>query len=612
MLLGLTSIALAASPTTPFDMGPLQVLPLDPLDVAVVDQQLVVVNADGAQVLTPTGWQDAGLPGGRALLAIDGGVLVCGESGVTRFIDAPEVVSERPCLDLAQAGEHVWVLSTDGVYQLADDVRVELPKRPTVLGGSAQRTWLEGNELVVDGTPRLVFPGTTDVVSFPTPMGEDWLLVHPARQLFGRLGDEGLEAAWRLPFAARALTVGDRDGDGTPTVIVVGEQAWMEITYRPSAPEVRPAPAPIPAPPAPSSITTPRRLWQPPETIDVLTLPVPLFAGLRSDPEYDALFIGGFGLATGRGIANSEVPLTLSPIATGGIERGANRVRSYFGADSAPLFIFQQLDNQFIHLAMGTVGVTLGSDRLRIGPFVSAGLIGAAVGVRAVVTPFESRIGKLSGLEARLTYFAPYTAHASLAYVNAFPLGRRATDDRRPDVRRSLCRRFGVALGGAGGFSSTEAAWELVGRSADYQFSGSPAASMSCEAGTAATGWALAADTAPFFFYRVPVDNGGRDKRLFHAGSFTVGPYAGTDRFRVGPVVTAGVWTLGAGVRAVATPFKTRQGVWHGLELRATALFPSAPAFQGMAMWHVWIDPKASAPKPLTPNPLAIPSAEVP
>jgi hypothetical protein len=111
------------------------------------------------------------------------------------------------------------------------------------------------------------------------------------------------------------------------------------------------------------------------------------------------------------------------------------------------------------------------------------------------------------------------------------------------------------------------------------------------------------------FFYRVPVANGGADKRLVHSGSMTFGAYAGTDSFRVGPIATAGVWTIGGGVRAIVTPFKTKQGAWHGLELRAMALFPSAPAFQGMAMYHVWFDPKADRKPPALPNPLS-PSTE--
>jgi hypothetical protein len=588
--------AQAAPGSVPYDAGPVQVLPIEPLDVAIHDRQVVVLNADGARVLTPTGWEDAGLPGGRALLSTGDALYICGADGVTRVELEAEKVSDRPCHDLAPVGDALWILSDDAVYTL-DDAVLGLPRRPTLIGGGPQGVWLEGNDLVVDGRQRLVFPGTTDLAAFPTADSPVWYLLHPARQLLGRIDATGLEAAWRLPFAAHALAVGDRDGDGSAEIVVVGQRSWQILSVRDDRSAVRPPPAPLPVRPPPAPTPPMRRPWMPPETVDILGIPFPKFAGLRSDPEYDAQFIGGFGLAAGRGLADAEVPITLSPIASGGIERGAGRVRSFIGADSAPLFIFQQSGTPFIHLAMGSAGFTVGSDRFRMGPFVSAGLIGAAVGARAVLTPFESRIGKLSGLEARLTWFAPYVAHASLAYVNAFPLGRRANDERRPDVRRSFCGRFAMAAGAAGGFSSAEAAWELVGRSTDYQWSGSPAFSVACEAGTRSTGWTLAVDSAPFFFYRVPLDDGGRDRRLFHAGSVTAGPFVGSDRFRVGPIATAGVWTVGGGLRAVMTPFETRQGVWHGLELRATALFPSAPAFQGMALYHVWFDPRARPPE---------------
>lgn len=583
--------ALAAAP---FDVGPLEPLPAIPNAIAVHDGQVVVATDEGVSVRRDGTWQKTPLPGGQALLSTPGALWVCGPAGVTRVSLGVEQVSERPCQDLASVGGRIWVLDAEGVRTLDDDAPVVLPRRPERLGGGADQAWLAGTELVSSGVGRLVFPGATDLDLLDVDGTRRWVLVHPERRLVGFLGEVGLETAWQIPFPAHHVAVGDLDGDGRRELVVAGEDTWTTLSLQAPA---APTPAPVvPRPPTPQVVLPPRPRWTPPPSKDVFGAPMPSFAGLAPDPEYDAIFVGGFGIAVGSGLGNSSVPVGFSPSAAGGLERGANRWRVFLGADSAPLFIWTNNGSNGassgIHLAMATAGVSLGSDRFRAGPFASAGLLAGGGGLRVVFTPFESRAGKLTGFEGRLTWLAPTVAHASLYYVSAFPLGQRGRDDERAAARPSLCRRVGLGVGAAGGLSGTSAAWEFVGQDRTWQTSGSPAASLACDMGRKAVGWTLAADTAPFFFYRTPTADGGADKKLHHAGSITVNPWIGTDAIRFGPAVTGGVFVLGAGLRAVVTPFHTSQGVHHGLELRAQALFPAFPAFQGMALYHVWLDPK--------------------
>ncbi|MCA9568545.1 MAG: hypothetical protein KC656_11915 [Myxococcales bacterium] len=591
MLTLVTSVALAAPP---FEVGALEPLPVEPTALAVHRGRLVALSETGVRVRRDEGWQTLDLPGGTGLLSAGDDLYICGPTGVVRVGWGTETVSEVPCVGIAAADDGIWILGAEGVTTL-EGQPVELPAVPERIGGGPERAWLAGNELHLEGAARLVFPGTSDLAALTHDGERQWLLLHPERRLAGLLGGVGLESAWPLPFAARHVAVGDLGSDGTVDVVVAGEGTWTTLAFGSPKVAVRP---PVVTPAPPTVTLPPRKRWEPPQTTNMLGIQMPNFGGLTPDPDYDAIFIGGFGVAYGGAIGQSQVPISrFSPSAAGGIERGANRIRTFFGADSAPLFIWvgtgDSAVQEGIHLAMATAGMTVGSDRLRAGPFVSAGLLGAAAGVRTVFTPFESRAGKLTGIEGRLTWFVPGVAHASLYYVSAFPLGRRVPDSKRPDVRSSVCDRFGLSAGAAGGFSSTASAWEFVGTDRQYQFSGSPVVTLACDVGAAkSAGWLLGAETAPFFFYRVPIAHGGSDRELHHAGSVTFGPWVGSDRARVGPIATLGVFTLGGGVRAVVTPFSTKQGAWHGLELRATALFPSLPAFQGMVLWHVWFDPK--------------------
>lgn len=590
MLPLLTATALAAPP---FESGPLEPVPTEPSAIAIADGELVLVGAAGVWIRSEGGWIETGLPGAAAILVEPAGsFLLCGPSGVTRYAMDDVVLSDVPCRDLAEAPEGTWVLEEERVRVLETGEELSIPARVAALGGGPERAWLDGKAMIVGGRERLVFPGATDVARIPPDDGSEaprFVLVHPERSLMGLLGETGLESAWPQPLPASRVAVGDLGSDGTTEVVLAGPEGWTALTLRASRP---PPPVPVPRPvdlPDPEPI----QIYKPPQITSLAGVKMPNFGGLEPDPDYDQIFVGGFGVVLGDALGSSQIALSLSPAAVGGVERGRKRIRSYFGADSAPLFAWVAGENASgIHLALASAGFSIGSERLRAGPFATLGLLAAGAGVRAVFTPFESRLGKLTGFEGRITWFAPQAAHAGLYYVSAFPLGSRTHAAEVRDTRPSTCHRFGFGLGGAGGVSSTELSWDFVGRNDPYQFSWSPAVTISCENGGKSTGWTIGGESAPFFSYRVPTADGGADRRLHHAGSMTLGLYTGGDAVRLGPIVTGGVWTFGGGVRALLTPFETKQGAHHGLELRALALLPSAPSAQGMALYHVWFDPR--------------------
>ncbi len=622
LLLSLAMLS-SAYAAPPFEAGALEPVPTEPTSLAIADGELLLTSPDGVWVRTSDGWEKTDLPGARTLVVRDAeGFLLCGADGVTAYELDSTVLSEEPCFDLARTADGLWALGepdAEGnavVTDLATGEPVALDRPIAALAGGPESAWLAGridpeapttapvgtNSLVVAGTDRLVFPGATDVARVGSRRGVDarWVLVHPGRRLLGLLGETGLESAWPQPIAATTVAVGDLGNGGSLEIVIAGPDGWMPLTVSGTTriePVVPTPPRPVPTIPDPIE-----PVWKRPETVSLLGIRMPKFGGLDPDPEYDQMFVGGFGLAVGRALGPNQLSVGFSPAATGGIERGGKRIRSYFGADSAPLFAWLG-DAGGIHLAMATGGITFGSDRLRAGPFASIGLLGAGAGLRAVFTPFESRAGKLTGFEGRLTWFAGNAGHAALYYVSAFPLGRRYGPASEREPRGSFCHRFGFGFGAAAGASSTELAWEFVGRDEPYQISGSPAISIACENGGKAGGWTIGGESAPFFFYRVPTSDGGADRRLHQMGTMTLGVYAGGDKARLGPVLTGGIWTVGAGMRAVLTPLVTNGGVHHGVELRATALFPSAPAGQGMVLYHVWFDPKATRKRQESPEP---------
>ncbi|MCB9796691.1 MAG: hypothetical protein H6741_28665 [Alphaproteobacteria bacterium] len=403
----------------------------------------------------------------------------------------------------------------------------------------------------------------------------------------------GLEPLPPEALPAARLIVADLDADGISEFLLLGDGGWVALAAEPppgwtAVAEAPPPPeAPATEPPAP-----PRTLAPPaPEPTWLLGVPMPAFGGSSSfgPPR----LVVGAGLTVGSMLPPTQIHNGLSPASIAVLEPAGGRVRPFVGRSTAPLFAWiAGNEGVGLHLRHTELGLTVGSDHLRLGPYAGVGLLGAGVGVRAVLTPWETRGGALRGVEARLAVYAPRTGQIGVYYVHAIPL---SMPDRRPrpaPPARDLCERFSLAVGGAAAASSTALAWEYVGQAQEVQWSGSPALAVACELGRRGGGLQLGAETAPLMFYRAPTSDGGGDVQLRHYGSLSAGAFVGGDRARIGPVVSAGVWTVGGGLRAVVTPRSSQDGGWHGVELRGMLMAPSAPSAELMVLYHVWFDPR--------------------
>lgn len=173
--------------------------------------------------------------------------------------------------------------------------------------------------------------------------------------------------------------------------------------------------------------------------------------------------------------------------------------------------------------------------------------------------------------------------------VEAPPPKTREVDPKyRNNVRRSASstrsffgfRECMVGAGAAGGASrNSRGTWSNVGLP-DVLPSGSPAILMSCTGGSKSVRWIFGVDSAPAFFYIAP------SRRMNHVLAGTFGLEVHTPSFRIGPVVNAGLLIFGFGLRAQITPFTTKRGSRHGLEIRAIT-FPVTPSIQGILTYNV-------------------------
>lgn len=289
----------------------------------------------------------------------------------------------------------------------------------------------------------------------------------------------------------------------------------------------------------------------------------------------------GEGIVFGGQLGPSQLVSGLSPALLVAREVGPGPAWTYLGFHTAPTLLWVAGGATGAELAVFDLGFTVGDERIRLGPYGSFGLLAAGAGLRAVITPFDTRRGNLRGLEARLTWYAPRTGAVGLYYVHS-RLPRRVDrwDERRGE---RICDRYVLGLGGVVAASSTARSWDLLAQGVSAAWSGSPALTFACDAGPLAIG----GEISPFVAWRTPTLDGGADRTVHHMGSVSLGLWAGGDGLRAGPFVTAGVWALGGGVRLAA---RLHQGdrAAHGLELRALALAPSAPAGEVWALYDVW------------------------
>lgn len=392
----------------------------------------------------------------------------------------------------------------------------------------------------------------------------------------GALRDLDAQAAVvsRGPFRAVAPVDVDRDGcDDLATL----SDAGVEIVPGPgcAAPIAAPSNEPPVAPP------TPR-----PRPPPVFGLRIP--PSLGRDPDDQEPFhwsdrYVGVGGAIANGLPGMWPFVPVFPALAFESVWGGPRIRGLFGVDSSGFLVWIGSDVAVLHLLNTTYGVVLGGRDLQFGPIVTLGLVNAGLGFRTAFTPIpvQRGLGRM-GIETRIIAFAGGAGETDLLWVWRSP-GRR---ERRQltELGKPLCASLGFLVGAAGGFSSTQGAWQYVGTDQAWAPTISPFIGASCEA----DGFMLGLETAPAFRWLIPPS---RD-RVHHMASHTFGPMFERGDVRFGPIGQVGVWTAGLGGRLAWTPTTDRNDRAQGLELRALALFPYAPAWEFTAAWGIWTDPR--------------------
>ncbi len=102
--------------------------------------------------------------------------------------------------------------------------------------------------------------------------------------------------------------------------------------------------------------------------------------------------IGGLSANPGRSwtdVGLPDVVLTHGPF-FGASCAGRGAVRPFYGLDAAPTFYYLAPAGPLRHLLAGTLGLEVHSPRVRVGPYLNAGLVTLAVGVRAIVLPVQT------------------------------------------------------------------------------------------------------------------------------------------------------------------------------------------------------------------------------
>lgn len=608
------------------------------------DDEILLCGAAGLVALDPTGFATAPLtttpcddvarvvdPTGAHLYVADGTLrrYDVGEGGlidrgpVGNFVGKPRLAAAERRLGAADT-ERTRIAVFDGSERreiLASGVVGDLVATPSGFLWTIPRLGVAEDEAGVrwpiGPSPSRVLPAQLDADG----VGDLVVLHRDNGTVAAVAGRGGGRQSRYFPEGPSAVAVGRLDDDPCDDLVVgFAETPGYAVLY------TRPcAPAPVVEPPSPDE-AAPLDLsggWRAPEPVAprprVLGAQVPTFLGARSASpverlRYQRYVVVGSGWAMGSTLDNVWFQIPFFPALAVEMEGGGPRTRWFVGGDSAALFFWITERGGGIHLANASAGVTFGSPRLRTGPFVTGGLLNYGAGLRTVFTPWADGWNTFKGIEMRLTWFAPGTGEVMLLYVwsqpmrpargvaNATsvssapslpPLPPGDTEEPWPVIGSSPprspkvgCHTFHASAGALVGGSSTRYSWDYVGSTVPVAVSGSPMVSLGCESHGPAGRLYVGADTAPVFSYLTR-----RDDRLHHMAAYTMGFMFGDERFRLGPIGTAGVWVLGGGVRGVIRLREDRQGLDHHLDVRALALAPSAPAAQLAILYGISVDP---------------------
>jgi hypothetical protein len=134
----------------------------------------------------------------------------------------------------------------------------------------------------------------------------------------------------------------------------------------------------------------------------------------------------GLGAVVGYNVNNENIPW--SPMLAFGFEYGGPRAALYADIHTLPFFQYRFQDGSPTNspYVMATLGLTLGTKILRVGPFVSGGYSAATVGGRLVITPKGGpRVG-WHGVEWRVGYHLMHVVYGAALYTWRFTrLGKK-------------------------------------------------------------------------------------------------------------------------------------------------------------------------------------------
>jgi hypothetical protein len=533
--------------------------------------------ADGTAVPSPCAVEDGCLAADGQARVVAGALLVNGVAVAGGATSGP--------VRVADDGVSVWLADDQGLRRW-DGSWTAVATGPVtgLVAAPGGAWWRDGSGWHGAAAPPPLLGGIEAGDGGP---GGVWF-VHDG--LLGWTSGLSPEEGWPLEDAVVAV-------DGDRVVVASGTTAWTRPSS-PAAPSADPVlvtdaspaiPEPNAAPPAVGP--APALRHRPP--VGALATAWNVRPDGTTPTSYevslDLGLLAGSALGPQRGIGGS-------PYGAIGITPHIGRVAWWTGLSSAPLFI-QAADVVVVPLAMLDVGLDAGGAHLRAGPFASAGLLAAAVGLRGRALPIRLPNGAWSGVEARVTLWTgpdqgvdspaeAFVGSASLAWSGQFALG-----DRQPDLGVSdapLCARLGIGGGAVFGRSDASRSWERIGGDDPWQDSVSPVVTAWCETEGTVALW-ISADTAPFFEWRAPDADG--DVALRWWGAASAGPTFGTEGFRAGAIASAGAWMAGLGGRVWgALPATGRPRT--GLDARALWLAPAGNAWVVTAAATLSFDPR--------------------
>ena len=123
------------------------------------------------------------------------------------------------------------------------------------------------------------------------------------------------------------------------------------------------------------------------------------------------------GAVAGYNIKNENIPWSI--MLGGGFEYGTKRYALYADIHTLPLFEsrFGANDEFKSSFVMATLGLTVGNQIVRVGPYVTGGYIGASAGARLVLTPKGGPQIGWHGMEYRVGYYMPNVVYGAALYT---------------------------------------------------------------------------------------------------------------------------------------------------------------------------------------------------